>query len=384
MLSHVSLNGALLHAIRLFLVGLCLPSSVQAQTGASMLQTHLVLAPTPGNPRNSEGDFIQLKDGRILFIYTKFTGGDDDHSTAHLASRVSLDQGMTWSAEDQVVVPNEGKQNVMSVSLLRLRSGDLALFYLRKNSNADCRPVVRYSRDEAKTWLEPADCLPTDLGYYVLNNSRVVQLASGRIVLPLAQHARADGKWQPGKIVLVFSDDQGGTWRRHTQELETREGGKVIDLMEPGIAEWKPDTLYMVIRTREGYVYASRSVDGGDHWTTPEATDLLAPMSPATVLRLPETGDLLLLLNDHSEKGLEHARAQPPRRTPLTAAISKDGGFTWSQKRLTLENDPEAGYCYTAAMVVGDRVLLGYCAHRSRWGLATTKISSFPWQELYK
>ncbi|MGV3530743.1 MAG: sialidase family protein, partial [Chthoniobacteraceae bacterium] len=69
------------------------------------LQRHLTLAPKPGNRRNSEGDFIQLKDGRWLFIYTHFTGGADDHSSAVLASRESRDGGVTWSDEDKVVVP---------------------------------------------------------------------------------------------------------------------------------------------------------------------------------------------------------------------------------------------------------------------------------------
>ena len=83
----------------------------------------LVLNPGEGNPRNSEGDFIQLNDGRILFVYTRFTGSASDHGAAFLAARVSTDAGETWSAEDTVILPNEGGMNVMSVSLLRLRAG---------------------------------------------------------------------------------------------------------------------------------------------------------------------------------------------------------------------------------------------------------------------
>jgi len=60
----------------------------------------LRLEPGEGNPRNSEGNFIQLNDGRILFIYTKFTGGASDHATAHLVSRISSDKGKTWSSRD--------------------------------------------------------------------------------------------------------------------------------------------------------------------------------------------------------------------------------------------------------------------------------------------
>jgi len=33
-----------------------------------------------------------------------------------------------------------------------VRDGRIALFYMLKNSLSDCRPVVRFSADEAKTW----------------------------------------------------------------------------------------------------------------------------------------------------------------------------------------------------------------------------------------
>ena len=118
-------------------------------------QATLRLTPGPGNPRNSEGDFIQLKDGRIMFVYTRFTGGGSDHAQAHLAARFSNDDGRTWTAKDKTVLSNEGGLNIMSVSLLRLHNGDVALFYLRKNSLKDCRPLMRRSADEGKTWSKP-------------------------------------------------------------------------------------------------------------------------------------------------------------------------------------------------------------------------------------
>lgn len=99
-----------------------------------------LLSPKPGNPRNSEGDFIQLKDGRIFFIYSHFTGGGGDHDRAYLAGRYSGDGGETWTSEDVLVLANEGGMNVMSVSLLRLQNDQIALFYARKNAlddNAD-------------------------------------------------------------------------------------------------------------------------------------------------------------------------------------------------------------------------------------------------------
>lgn len=344
---------------------------------AEEIQRVLRLEPGPGNPRNSEGDFIQLRDGKILLIYTRFTGGEADHASADLASRESRDGGLTWSTNDVIVVKNEGQRNVMSVSLTRLRSGEIALFYLRKNSNADCRPVVRFSRDEAKTWSKPTEVITNEVGYYVLNNDRVVELANGRLVVPVAQHAHADGKRKPGEILCYLSDDGGKSWRCGAERLSVEHGTNTVDLMEPGVVETSTNQLLMTVRTRIGFQYFSRSNDGGEHWTPLEESPLLSPESPATLTRLPGTNTLAVIWNDQRDQPLEFRTGKPPHRTPLSLALSYDAGKTWGKSK-TLESDPEGGYCYTTAEWVGDRLLLAYCAHRSRWGLQTTQIISVP------
>ena len=187
------------------------PGTAASGTPRLALERRLTLAPRPGNNRNSEGDFVQLKDGHWLFVYTHFTGGAGDHARAVLASRESADAGQTWTEKDRIVVANEGGFNVMSVSLLRLHSGEIALFYLRKNSLQDCRPVLRFSTDEAKTWSNPTECVTDEMGYYVLNNNRVIQLSGGRLVMPLALHAYQDRALQPGKITVYLSEDAGKT-----------------------------------------------------------------------------------------------------------------------------------------------------------------------------
>src|SRR3954452_11793273 len=107
-----------------------------------------VLPPAPGNPRNTEGSFVALRDGRILFAYSHFTGGGDDNDAAMIMGRYSSDGGRNWSSSDVPIVDREGDLNVMSVSLLRLKDRRVALFYVRKNSISDCRPYLRYSSDE--------------------------------------------------------------------------------------------------------------------------------------------------------------------------------------------------------------------------------------------
>lgn len=349
----------------------------------SGVQKIVLLPPGPGNPRNSEGDFIELKDGRILFVYTHFTGGGSDHAAAHLAGRFSSDGGVTWSGSDTVIVPNEGGWNVMSVSLLRLQSGEIALFYLRKDSLTDTRPYLRISRDEGRTWSEPTLCIPDKVGYYVLNNDRAVQLKSGRLVLPVALHNTPEQNRFVGQAVIMcyFSDDNGKTWQRSRDELQaTAPDGKAVTLQEPGVVELKDGRLMMFCRTNAGSQYASYSRDGGDGWTPFGPSNIISPLSPASIERIPKTGDLLLVWNNHEDVDAQYRG----KRTPFHVAISKDEGRTWQNIKL-LEDNPDGWYCYTAIHFQDDHVLLGHCAgNRPKGtGLAVTQITRFSLDWLY-
>lgn len=303
----------------------------------------------PNNPRNSEGDFISLKDGRILYIYSHYTGtSGDDNASAYLAGRYSSDQGKTWTGEDIKIVDQEGTMNVMSVSLLRLQNGKIALFYLRKNSTTDCQPLIRISDDEAKTWSEPRRCITDKEGYFVLNNNRVIQLRSGRLLLAVALH-QSPGEEKAsnvGRLWSYFSDDNGATWKASTELANP----KNIVTQEPGLIELKNGDIMMFIRTTAGVQYFSFSKDRGETWSAVEPGNLKSPCSPASIARIPSTGDLLVIWNDNGVN---------QNRTPLNIAISKDDGKTWINNKI-LENDPNGSYCYTAIHFAGKDVLIGF------------------------
>ncbi|MCC6416467.1 MAG: exo-alpha-sialidase [Opitutaceae bacterium] len=184
----------------------------------------LLLPAGPGNPRNSEGAFVTLRDGRILFAWSRYTGADwADHARADLAASVSADGGLTWGPP-RIIVPNEGRCNVMSVSLLRLHDGRIALFYVQKNSALDCRLRVRFSSDEAETWSDSVLCQPAR-GYFVTHNDRVVQLRDSRLLVASAFHRAesTDGDIVSGITMRAeacfFYSDDGVTWRERPQRL---------------------------------------------------------------------------------------------------------------------------------------------------------------------
>ena len=338
----------------------------------------LRLEPGPENPRNSEGDFITLKDGRIMFVYSRYFGSKGgDHSPAYLAARFSNDGGKTWTSEDLKVVEREGTMNVMSVSLLRLQNGKIALFYLKKNSETDCIPMVRFSNDEAKTWSDPVPCITDKKGYFVLNNNRVIQLKNGRILMAVNLYNIAEGSiLNKGSLWSYYSDDNGLTWK---SGVEVPNPDKFLT-QEPGIVELKNKDILMIIRSNPGVQCISYSKDKGVTWSSVKPSNIKSPVSPASIERIPSTGDLLLVWNNNGGDD----PAIKGKRTPLTVAISKDEGKTW-QKAKNVEDDPDGWYCYIAIHFVGKDVLLGHCAGNrpNGTGLAVTQITKLSLDWIY-
>lgn len=327
----------------------------------------LVLKRGPDNPRNGEGDMIVLDRGRIMLVYAEHRGNSFlDHSPAHLVKRISKDGGETWSKPVEVV-PRLGKQNDMSVSLLRLKDARIALFYCRKNGDNDCMPIVRFSSDEGETWSEPTECLPKEkTAYYTLNNSRVVTLASGRIVLPLSRFACLGNQRWNGFLSCAYSDDQGKTWKLGQEYRPTDEQGKVVCVQEPGLVELKDGRLYLYARTDRGRQWQGFSKDGGETWGDFGPSPIVGPLAPATIHRL-KTGELLLVWNDH-ETHPSYAKTGDKwmcgLRSPVMLAISRDEGKTWTNRK-ALEEDPRGYFCYYSVLELENNLLLSYYSGRT-------------------
>jgi sialidase-1 len=331
---------------------------------------------TAKNPRYSEGSVSLLKDGTLLYATTEFIGGSADAATAHVIGRESRDGGRTWG-EPRVLQENVGKQNVMSVTLRRLNpapDAPLAMFYLVKNGPSDLKVYVRVSADEGRTSGDPV-CVTDQPGYHVMNNDRVTVLSSGRIVCPVSFAADLT-KPAGGHFVCVcfFSDDGGKSWRKGTDTVDAPKRGA----MEPEVIELTGGKVMMIIRTQSGHIATALSSDGGDHWGEPSQLPLKAPEAPATIRRIPATGDLLLVWNNTHDPKAGHGG----RRTPLTAAVSSDEGKTWKHVR-DLETSPDHTFAYTSILFAKDRVLLTYYVEDPKTHRLSSRFRSLPVSWLY-
>lgn len=321
-------------------------------------------------PRNDHASMVELRDGRLMLAYIEFCGGDElighDHAPSSIVSVISGDGGRTWTDRRVLAATRPGETNVYHPCLLRLKSGDILFFHLRYQQLKEGEPTqvascISRSTDDGRTFSDPEQ--PATL-QGVSDCNGLVMLSTGRIILPTSRtlgewcSLTASGEAGDHSICLCcHSDDNGRTWAECKSTVDLPRRGA----MEPHVAELRDGRLLMTMRTELGAVFQSHSADGGDTWSLPQTTGLKAPESMPCLVRIPRTGDLLLVWNDSPfEPKYDHSG----RRTPLTVAISTDDGRTWKNRK-NLETDPayeftNPGCHFTSA----GKVLITYVASK--------------------
>ena len=139
-----------------------------------------------------------------------------------------------------------------------------------------------------------------------------------------------------------------------------------------------------LMRTRLGKIYAAESADGGETVSESYDTGLDSPAAPCSVARVPATGDVVLVWNN--AKPDEPGSGRP--RTPLTAAVSRDDGRTWSNFK-DIEPDASRSYMYPVIVFDGDTALVlysegGYDGGPVTWNNTSLKLARIPYQWFYE
>ena len=98
---------------------------------------------------------------------------------------------------------------------------------------------------------------------------------------------------------------------------------------EPVVEELRDGRILMYGRTALGRFYQSFSSDQGVSWSVPQPTGVAASYAPCTLVRIPSTGDLLLVWNQASPREVELGLS----RHRLSCAVSRDEARTWKLHR---------------------------------------------------
>lgn len=332
------------------------------------------------HPRHSEPAMIELRDGSILIAWQEYlasNAGSEDNAPNRIAAMTSRDGGLTWGEHRVLVETPPGEVNVYSPQFIRSRDGSAILFfYFRYVACETGKPIrsvcqVRISRDEGRTFSDLA-VVWNDTSFSCAS-AVVKRLRSGRLILPVS---RTDGNlWSPGEhnvSLSLHSDDDGKTWH---------ESNNIVDLpmrgsMEPHVEQLREGRVMMVMRTQLGAVFQSFSTDEGQTWSKPQTTGVRSPESCPELVRIPKTGDLMLVWNN-SEYDMNYA-SHFGKRNPLSVAISSDEGVTWARVK-NVANEPKLGHTNPVAFFArsGRCVLAWFEIHYSdKWEMLASSDMS--------
>ena len=340
------------------------------------LGTPTELAPGKNNPRNSEGSFLTLPDGKIVFAYSRYTGdSSEDDAECEVACIYSYDGGESFDTENiQTLASGSeyGVKNVMSVTLRYMDNGDIGLFYIVKYEVGGQRTqykLRRYKNDLGGHYAEILVAPDKTTGDFIVNNDRVVRLTSGRWIVLAALHptsqqeGEGDPKWfdHQGIAYAFVSDDDGFTWRSTDMRLALNNPYSTSGLQEPGCVELPGSAVYGYFRTDLKCQYESVSLDGGEHWFAPQATRFYSPCSPMLIKRNPYSGIYYAIWNPVPNFFGRKMYNGVWGRTPLVIASSADG-VNYSEPEI-IEDDEARGFCYPAMHFIDEHtMLLGYCS----------------------
>lgn len=328
-------------------------------------------------PRNGEGTFLRLNDGRIMFAYTKFSGTLwYDDASADIAVVLSSDEGETWSEPETIIYHDSTSKNVMCPSLIRMNNGDTGLIFLKKILGSEnAVPWFTRSEDEGKTWSEPERIINDTENYYVIENDHAIVLKDGRILLPANFHSEViDGKTvdcEHGLKVIFCSDDDGKSWYELSERQDIPFSHKSrTGLQETMLYEFSDGKLWALSRTDMAFQYECFSYDRGKTWTLPEPnTFFSSPPSPLLIKRAMEkTVAVFNPVPNFTGRDTKSTWG----RTPLLCAVSDNDGESF-HKIFYLEKDPLNAYCYPAIFDGGSYMLIAYY-HSDNTGVALKSL----------
>jgi hypothetical protein len=310
-------------------------------------------------------------------------GGSRYEKTNDMVAYRSKDQGRTWQ-EPTVAFDIDYNQHGF-IPLIPRGSKRIYAFgtqpvwgqYDAEHGQGENAPIgYRYSDDDGHHWCEVRLIRPqNDPGFRGMSVMRMCETDSGAWIL--GSH-EGDWSYQPlmTRQYVLRSEDQGKTW---TVGPNPRHGGWCVPQFNR-MDEGRPINLgngevYMMIRTCEGHLWATRSTDDGKTWDAPAPTPLVHPDAPPMLFHLSDGQTLAAFHhNRHHDTSYVNLGENPGMqdRSEIWVSLSTDGGRSWREPRFVFANAAQPNLegswrnyqCSYMDMFVDDGVVNLFLPHR--------------------
>ncbi len=304
---------------------------------------------------------IALRTGELMCCWFGGTH-EGDRDCAIYASR-RTDKG--WS--EPVVLVNSLEANWNPV-LCYTKDGTLLLFCKVGQKIADWKTLLLMSTDDGLTWSKPRELVPGDnSGGRGPVRTKVLRLADGSLLagastergiwLGYADHANADASvWHRSEAIgisgLTYTSGEKTTTAQSGDIAVSEQSFYGRGVIQPSLWQKEDGSLHMLLRSSEGYIYRSDSVDGGKSWS--EAQQTTMPNNNSGLDVVYTGGKLWLVCNP--------VAANWGVRSPLSLFSSEDDGKTWN-KACDLETSPHE-YSYPAIIAKDRELIITYTYRR--------------------
>jgi len=296
----------------------------------------------------------RLVNGRLVCIFA--CTDTVKPSKLNIAVSVSDDNGLTWSKPE--IIFDHPDANDADPNLLV--DGDRILAFsttVNKPVKIDSTTIFMRSSRDGIHWSEEA-IVRKPHRYICGKIHQGHRLKDGTLIMGYSWDTWAEQRMPPAtegqmniRSGVLRSADNGKTWLPGGDiyaEVKKTSPGATGGLAEPATVVLADGRILALLRSGGDKLYETWSRDGGLTWETPVPSRLTAHNSPAALWKLDHSPDILVTWDD-----------SPQGRDPLVAALSSDGGRSWSQACIIASTGgPQASYPSVVQAMDGTMIIV--------------------------
>lgn len=325
-----------------------------------ILEHKMVMAKCPTDACHAS-TVLKLGDGRALVAWF----GGTEEGASDVGIWLAAEENGAFSPPRRIAGSDVPHWNPV---LFQLDADTIALYYKIGHTISHWRTMVRYSKDNGRTFSQERPLVPGDAISRGPVRSKPIRLKSGRILAPssleenfwraFVDRSDDDGQtWTPSNEIVIGSAQNPEGDESRAIPVSEQSHGKV-GVIQPTLWQSADGAVHMLLRSTEGCVYRADSNDEGETFGAAVAIDLPNNNSGIDITQL-ENGALVLAMNPVGENW--------GPRTPLSLMVSTDDGKTF-ENLLDLETE-EGEFSYPAIVPDGKGIIVTYTHRRTNIAL---------------